>query len=331
MRRLLDSDMPIYALAFDPTGRRLAAGSVDRLVRVWDWPGESDPLICEGHTQAVTALAFAPDGKSLASGGIDWNVRLWEVDTGTERGHFEGSRSLVTALAFSADGQTLFASGGSRVSIQGDGSVCWWETTSGQLQGGLYSRSMSDWGGTTLFASAVPNDWSEAVYGAIQAFACLPDENTLVLGTAQSGVVLWNRGTSLATAMLSQQHCRAVAVSPNGHWIAAAESRSIVLWDVESRLRLATLLGHQDHVNSVAFSPDGTKLLTGSKDGTARLWEVTAGAPIDLWGEVHSVSVREIAVFDWQVGRVHAVAYAPDGLRAALAGEDGAVVVWDVE
>ena len=70
-------------------------------------------------------------------------------------------------------------------------------------------------------------------------------------------------------------------------------------------------------MNAAVFSPDGRRILTGAHDGALRVWDATDGS-----------AVRS---FDWQIGPVTAVAFAPDGLTCAAAGLNGNVVVWDVD
>jgi WD40 repeat protein len=66
----------------------------------------------------------------------------------------------------------------------------------------------------------------------------------------------------------------------------------------------------------MAFSPDGRILLFGCEDGLVRLWDVAAQHPQ--------------VTFDWVIGSIRCVAFAPDGLTAAVGG-DGAIIVWDVD
>ena len=75
------------------------------------------------------------------------------------------------------------------------------------------------------------------------------------------------------------------------------------------------LQGHLDGVHAVEFSPDGSLLLTGSHDGTARLWDVAGG--------------KEVRSFYAHAGAVLDADFSPDGKRIVTAGDDGKVMVWD--
>jgi len=72
---------------------------------------------------------------------------------------------------------------------------------------------------------------------------------------------------------------------------------------------------HNGSVHAVAFSPDGTRLATGSHDSTARIWDVASGRKL--------LEVRHN-------GRVNAVAFSPDGTRLATGSEDGTARIWSV-
>ena len=67
----------------------------------------------------------------------------------------------------------------------------------------------------------------------------------------------------------------------------------------------------------VAYTPDGARLVTASSDGSVRFWDAQTGA---MRGS-----------FDWQAGKVRCVAVSPDGLTVASGGQDGRIVIADVE
>src|SRR3954454_9249851 len=80
---------------------------------------------------------------------------------------------------------------------------------------------------------------------------------------------------------------------------------------------LATLQGHTEGVTSVAFSPDGKMLASGSNDETIKLWDVQAG--------------KEHATLKGHTNEVTSVAFSPDGKTLASASLDGTVRLWDVQ
>ncbi|HTK76608.1 MAG TPA: serine/threonine-protein kinase, partial [Gemmataceae bacterium] len=99
-------------LAISPTERLLAAGCVDRSIRLFDPVTGESRGVWFGHRDRVTSVAFAPDGKTLASGDASGTLRLWHVATGQELFVLEDRRRLsISSVAFSPDGRVLAVAG----------------------------------------------------------------------------------------------------------------------------------------------------------------------------------------------------------------------------
>jgi hypothetical protein len=122
----------VWSVAFSPDGTRLASGSSDDTVRLWDVASGQETARLEGHGADVNSVAFSPDGTRLASGGDDDTVRLWDMASGQQTARLEGHGDGVGSVAFSPDGTRLASGRRGSIFGGGDNAVHLWDVASGQ-------------------------------------------------------------------------------------------------------------------------------------------------------------------------------------------------------
>ena len=264
-------------VAYNLDGRRLVTGD-SVLVKVWDALTGAELAALAGHTGDVWAVAYSPDGSQIASAGMDNTARIWDAASGQPLLTLTGHAGPIETLAFSPDG-TRLATGAD------DQTLKIWDTATGAL--------VHDQGG-----------FSVPVYGV----AYSPDGRYLA-----ADIYLWEAATM--TPVLEWELSPGNLVfSPDGGQMAAATGSAVTIWDTATGRELMTLAGHSEWANSVAYSPNGTQLVSGSMDGTVRVWYLRPG--------------REHVTIESGGARA---AYSPDGRWLATDGFDGIARVWDAQ
>lgn len=121
----------------------------------------------------------------------------------------------------------------------------------------------------------------------------------------------------LASFDVPEGDVTALAVSPDGRWLASGSSSGTVrLWDTVSSSVSDPLTYHGDVVIDLAFSPDGTRLVSGSSDGSLAIWSVADS--------------RLVMSLAGHTAGVNGVAFSPDGQRVISGSRDGTQITWDV-
>ena len=293
---------PVATVAWSPDGKRIASGSGDQTVQVWDATSGGHLFIYRGHTTNINAVAWSParTNQRIASAsgnsffGGEHVVQIWNAATGVHILTYEGHTQPVHTVAWSPNG-TRVASGSEDKTVQV------WDARSG-------SRMLSFTGHKAL----------------VSAVAWSPDGTRIASASNDETVQVWDAHFAMPIFLFSHTSTvNAVAWSPDGTRIASASGNfflggehSVQVWDAATGVHILTYIGHAAPVSTVAWSPDSKRIAPASAgvDKTVQIWDATSGTPIFTY-RGHTLGVN-------------AVAWSPDGKLIASASNDGTVRVW---
>jgi WD40 repeat protein len=304
-------------LAFSPDGGYALSGGRDHTVRLWRLPGAvpatmpaEKPRPAEKamsarparevrrfqHDNGVASVAFSPDGQRALS-GANLDLRLWDVESGREIRRFHGDKAynVVNSLAWSPDGRYALLGAGQYLNTQ---RLSLWDVEA--------------WREIRVY---------EQPDSVVTCVAFSRDGRLGLSGTVEGTAYAWDieSGREISRYKPPTRDARGISLAANGRLAAYAggyEDPRIRLWNVQSGKEVRLLEGHIGPVASVAFLPDGNRLLSGGADHMLRLWDTDRGTQI-----------RSVLVPD----DVTCVAVTPDGRHALSGSLSGTMRVWDLE
>lgn len=247
---------------------------------------------------ASALIAFDPTGQYGAVAKRVWNddyiyfIHFDKCDPKFAGGSISvASRDLI-AIAMSADGKKLAGLMNASVSAATFHLIRFWSRL---LEKPLQEIPISSRAG-------------QMIYSANGRHVCLGRENGRSLRLLRSS-------TGEAISLASDDAFR-IVFSPSGKFLASG-GQFIRCWTTRFGKLISRFRGQDEDIPDLAFSPDERLLAVARTDG-----------PIELWDFREPRLVRS---YSWDIGRLSAIAIAPDGLTCAAAGENGRIVIFDLD
>jgi serine/threonine protein kinase/WD40 repeat protein len=292
----------VNALALTDDGRRLVSGGVDGRVRLWEvnGPQPRELAYLPRPSGEIQCLAFATDEPYVAVGGTQHsNARVWRWDWNEGRvfdwGSFPDEKRGIGGMAFAQDGMMFAAGVGSQVAV--------WKinkrnaSSRTTLKGHLNSvRALAFSPDRRLLASAGEGKtlrlWGFGWLGTslkakvdghndiITTIAFSSDGKKLATAGLDRLIVLWDPLTptedGAVTLVGHTSSIRQIRFVPSGkQLISVGENGQVIFWDVASGSKLREFQLQVPMVCSLAISPDGKRIATGSSDGRVAIFDIS--------------------------------------------------------
>ena len=244
---------PITCFAFSPDDKTVVSGSQDGTICVWST--QTGGLVAgpfEGHQDDVRCISYSHNGTFIVSGSYDKTTRLWKVGgTPPQKWVHEGHTGPVHSVSFSSDGRRV-------VSVSGDWAVHICDVETGEVVVGPLKGHVD----------------------GIYRVAISPDGRHIASGSWGGTVYVWNVEVDWKQGGLldGDDFIYCLALSNDRKHVVLGSDEMILYWDVETgKLVDIPYEGDSSAVWSIAYLPDGKRVVSGSIDGTIRICEVASG------------------------------------------------------
>lgn len=270
----------LLALASVPTDSLTYSLPVSQAVRNTVEETKQIRQLLVGHSDAVMSVAWSADGQQLLTGSRDGSVRIWD-SKGHSSALLEPHSAPISSVAWHPTSLDKYPNGEQLLIAKLDGSAQIWSPQGQRLK-------------------SLPQN-SKGIVSA----AWHPKGQQLLTGSHQ-GAQIWD----IASAQLSRTLDEEQGLTTRDH--------RRLMWEASLGMPLERYDIHTARISSVAWSSDGRYILTGSRDGTARLWSVEG-----------QLQLRH--TFDEQSGAVLSVALSPDRAYVLTGNADGKARLWSLQ
>ena len=268
------------ALEFSPDGNLLVIGNMNSSIQVWEYATSELITTFTGHTSRVNRLAFSPDGNTLASGSTDADgtVRFWNIGKNEPYNASITGHAWISSASFMKNNAKL-------ASVSSDGIVTAWDLKTLQKTTNKTKKTLEIPRYWNMYVSLeFSPDGTKLLTHGLEDDSSKPNFDDFVLR-------LTDVNTGLDVKTFPESDGR--TFSPDGKTVAGMGGNKIYLLNLETGQKNKIITSDHDedsderipHVSTIAFSPDGKKLVSGTMGGHVQVWDVETGDELSSYFE----------------------------------------------
>ncbi len=283
---------PILSVAFDRLSKKIISGSEDGTIRIWDVESGKYLKVLEGHTGPVTSVVFDHIGEKIISGSEDGTIRIWDIDAGKCLKVLAKHTDTVTSIVYNHKNHTL-------VSGSIDKNIRVWDIETGDCLQTLEGHT------SPIVDVSLDHSGQKII--------------TTALSDKRIQVLAWDveTGHYLQIFMGDTEKIESVGLDCSRMRVALGCKDKIRVLDLGSVTYLRIAEGHTASIKSISYDYLGKRIISGSKDGTIRIWSIENGDCLKVL-KGHTSSVNCL-VFD------HI------GMKIISGSKDRTIRIWDIE
>lgn len=305
-------------IQFSPDGTHFAV-AVGRFIEIWRTPNVAEDRqfapfvrhrVYAGHYNDIISISWSSDSKFLLSSSKDMTSRLFSLNTEDKdvKMVLAGHKNHVVKAFFDQTQELIYT-------ISKDGALCRWEYTERPGEEELEDDEK------TMSWRILEKNFFNAENGAsVKCATFHAPSNLLIVGFSSGEFRLYELPSFTLIQQLSMgvNAVNTISINSTGEWIAfgSKELGQLLVYEWQSESYILRQQGHFDAMNSLVYSPDGSRVVTASDDGKVKIWDVVSGFCL--------------ATFDEHQAGVTDVAFAKKGQVLFTSSLDGTIRAWDL-
>ncbi len=331
IKTLRGHDYTVTCVGFTPDGQRAVSGSMDGTLRVWDIESGKVLKTLKEQSEDGNWLTLSPNSKFAISSGGKGLLKLWDIKNEKilKSLSYSGHSGKHDTVAMTPDGSLV-------IYQKKKNEILVWEKSSTRRPWSLVTKSSE-----INFVMVTPDGRHAIIDCDDKRFNKAGEKNSILevwnlnsrklmttypLDDPTSHIALGENGQSVIVGSGQIAHSLTLLILKENKTVSKpttpkTEPTKPVPPDTSTKLKpfylAGTIDGHSDIVRSIAISPDGTKIVSGSNDHMVKLWNIATRSMYRTFTR-HTENVRSVA-------------FSPNGQQIASSGNDNTIVLWNVK